>query len=873
MTRRCKTYVACIPERVLPARAALLLLLVLLVQPAAGQPADPAVVPVVPHPQVVEPAAGAFPIDPARTALRHAADTAGLGLALADLADAYLRLTGAAPANGAAAPLPIHVGLPDRDPALRTAARAAGLWPDDRLGPEGYALSVGPDGVLLAAPTPAGLFYGVQTLKQLLRAHASSGAVPSVRIADWPDLRWRGVMDDISRGPVPTLAFMKAQIRRLAELKINLLTYYTEHVVATRSHPAFAPPDGALTIEEWRELAAYARRYHIDLVGNFQSFGHFEKILAHPAYAPLGENGRMLSPVKPESIAFLRDIYDELVPAFDAPFFHVNSDETFDLGRGASRARVDSLGAGVVYAEHIRNLDRLLEPHDVRMMLWADMVLQHPEALDLLPRDAVLMTWVYDPLDDFTPWITPLRAAGFDVMVCPGVLNSNRLLPDFRQALPNIAGFIADGVEHGASGALTTVWDDGGLALFSVDWYGVAFGADQSWRSAPDAAAHYPRRFDTGLYGAPDTGLSRVLDVLVSIAELEPTDGLNDRVLWRRVVPEPGESLRLSLDGWAEVAARADSALALLDAGGPLRYPADAEALRLVAERYRYLADLRFGLVDAARAYRSAALDSTVGPAAVRALVVDALDRLAGLHAATLRARDAYATRWLRENRTYALDIVTDRYDARLAALADARTRVAEALRSFDMGRPLPPPADVRLGLEVATGKYFLEWLVLGPLPHPGGAAEPPPDYLGGDEGAVRPGVTEEVVYDDATYRWHRIVSPLFDVVDLAALYPDRNTDAALYAYATLDSPDARTVRALLGSDDGVDVFLNGEHVYGRHGARALRVDEDEVRLPLQAGRNHLVLKLSQGDGGWGFTLRLPDENVRSRKNRYRIVE
>ena len=77
-------------------------------------------------------------------------------------------------------------------------------------------------------------------------------------------LKIRGILDDISRGPLPTMDYFKSCIRRFAELKINTLTYYTEHVVRTKSHPEFAPPD-ALTPDEIEELSCYAQKHHINL--------------------------------------------------------------------------------------------------------------------------------------------------------------------------------------------------------------------------------------------------------------------------------------------------------------------------------------------------------------------------------------------------------------------------------------------------------------------------------------------------------------------------------------------------------------------------------------------------------------------------------
>ena len=76
----------------------------------------------------------------------------------------------------------------------------------------------------------------------------------------------RVVMDDISRGPIPSNEYIKQQIRRYSELKINHMSYYIEHVVKTKSHPGFAP-DGGITVEEFQEISDYAADYHITVIG------------------------------------------------------------------------------------------------------------------------------------------------------------------------------------------------------------------------------------------------------------------------------------------------------------------------------------------------------------------------------------------------------------------------------------------------------------------------------------------------------------------------------------------------------------------------------------------------------------------------------
>ena len=190
-----------------------------------------------------------------------------------------------------------------------------------------YVLAVRPGRALVWAPTAQGVFYGVQTFKQLIRAEARQGAIPCVTIRDWPSLRYRGWQDDVSRGPIPKLEFLKKEIDRFSELKMNAMTLYTEHVFRLEKHPRIAPPDG-LTAEEIRELDAYAKLRHVELIGNFQSFRHFANILNVPGYGHLGEAGWVLSPALEESYRFLEDVYSEIAPAYSSPLFHINCDET-----------------------------------------------------------------------------------------------------------------------------------------------------------------------------------------------------------------------------------------------------------------------------------------------------------------------------------------------------------------------------------------------------------------------------------------------------------------------------------------------------------------------------------------------------------------
>src|SRR5262245_48085252 len=142
----------------------------------------------------------------------------------------------------------------------------ASAGPDERidagnagLADEGYRLRVTQTGVTIEARDRAGAFYARQTLNQLARAHASAGAIPAVTIEDSPDFSERGVMLDVSRDKVPSMATLYRLIDELSSWKINRLQLYVEHTFAYRAHPIVWASASPLTGDEIESLDAYCR--------------------------------------------------------------------------------------------------------------------------------------------------------------------------------------------------------------------------------------------------------------------------------------------------------------------------------------------------------------------------------------------------------------------------------------------------------------------------------------------------------------------------------------------------------------------------------------------------------------------------------------
>lgn len=348
-----------------------------------------------------------------------------------------------------------------------------------KIGEQGYWLRIEKNKIRIVANTEKGLFYGVQTLKQLIKT-SKNQQLPVLEITDWPALEYRGWMDDISRGPIPTMAFVKETIRKLSAFKLNFLNLYTEHTLRNEKYPDIAPLD-SFTPKEINELERYAAQYHLVLIGNQQAFGHMEEILKIPFYDDIADNKWNLNPGNPATYDFLEDYLGNAAETYDHPFFNIGADETDGLGSGKAKALVDSLGMEAVYAMHINKLDAILKKHNKRTMMWGDIAVNHQEIIDRLPQDLIILSWGYDPRDNFDKAILPFKKSGFDFMVAPGVRSWSEIYPNLDVAVKNIANYVRDGKEHGAIGMMNTAWDDDGETLGNANWHGLIWGAEMSW--------------------------------------------------------------------------------------------------------------------------------------------------------------------------------------------------------------------------------------------------------------------------------------------------------------------------------------------------------------------------------------------------------
>jgi hypothetical protein len=589
-------------------------------------------------------------------------------------------------------------------PRVQQALQRAGVDPGQKLTDEGYVVAVSADEVVVAGKTSTGTFYGLQTLKQLVRGAGAGTFIPGVKIADWPTMRWRAVSDDISRGPVPTVDYIKRQIRTEAFFKLNMHSFYMEHTFASESQPLIGPAGGSLTPSEIRELVAYARRYHVELVPEQQTFGHLHKALRLEKYADLAETpyGDVLSPQQEGSYKLIADWYRELNELFPGQFFHIGEDETFELGEGQSKDAVKARGVGAIYFEHLNRVRDVLKPYNRRLMFWGDIALHHPDLIGNIPKDMIVMNWQYGARDDFWADIKPFQDAGLQQFVCPGAQNWNQIFPNLEAARKNIVNFVRDGQKAGAIGMMNTTWDDDGESLFETSWYSIVLGAAASWQEGTVDVERFDRDFDWAFFRNDGDQFVKAETSLGSVGPLLSA-GTTDELFWRdpfttqfqnqaRNFVDRTRKMRLMVEEAGESLAKNE--------GRARRNNSAIAAMKFAAQRFDHLGRRMEVMQKFSNQYWDAYLN--LGDRAkarkLRYYTGAIYNNLREMAEELSILKEGYRAQWLAENRPYWLDSVSARYDQMISIWLMKSRAVDEALRKYETTSTLPNPEEFGLG-------------------------------------------------------------------------------------------------------------------------------------------------------------------------------
>jgi hypothetical protein len=630
---------------------------------------------------------------------------------------------------------------------------AAAVEMPDEMKPEGYAIIPDGKGLSLTAASDAGIFYALQTVKQLVTGYGANAVLHTARIRDWPAMKYRGLHDDLSRGPVTTLEFEKQMVHTLAAYKINLYSPYFEHTAEYASNPLIARPGGGISPADAAALVAYARPYHVTIVPEQEAFGHLHNTLTWEQYAPLAEtpHGAVLAPGQAGSIALITQEFTELAAEYPGPFLHIGADETADLGVGQTKADVDARGRGPVYLDFMQQIVTALQPLHRRLLFWGDIAQDSPDLLKALPQSfkdsTIAVAWGYSPEPKgFSKSLTPFINAGFETWVSPSVHNFRLVYPDYDLGLNNIQQFTRDGQRLGATGQLNTIWNDDGEGLFNQDWYGILFGAAAAWQpgeSSIEAFEHsYGQVFHGDMSGALDQAQIELMAAHTLLRQQAKEGNASNNLFWLDPWSKDGQRIAAQLRPYThDLRMHAEAALTLIAqaraAAGPnpsgtqitnsnvgssstmydaakygaatsaLREPDAIDAMELGARRMDFIG-LKFQLADEmAAGYAQTLTDSTSPDRKTRANVNREISdiysvngRIEDIRSGYTLIRDLYESAWLRSNRPYWLRNVLEQYDYATQMWLARADKVHAAQRQWSESKTLPSAEE--LGIPAA---------------------------------------------------------------------------------------------------------------------------------------------------------------------------
>ena len=602
---------------------------------------------------------------------------------------------------------------------VRTGAVDALPGGDDQPGPrsrEAYEIRIGAQGAEIRAQSSAGLYYGVQTLHQLVEGDPGNRFLPEVSIRDWPAMAYRGFMMDMSHGPLPTEAEVKRQIDFLARWKANQYYFYSEASVELAGYD-LVNPQGRFAQEQVRRLITYARERHMDVVPMTELYGHMHDLFRIERYADLSllPHGDEIDPLNKQTQALLVDWTRQLAALFPSPWFYIGFDEPWSLEKARSL-----LGDGAdplkLYTGQMKRTADLLQKLGKRPMFAPDLsgselLQRYPDLISELPKEAIAVPWHFERLQDYSPYVAPLAKEHIPVVVGPGIWCWNEIAPSYSLTFWNIDGFLRAGHKYGALGLMNMGWTDAGQVLYRTTLPGMAYGAVAAWQSPSVDQSRFFSDYASLMY--PPNAASEVAS---GLEKLDAAEGLIMKIFggqdtiyrfWEDpLTPDRLQQSEANRDAFHQERLLAEDAeerfrRALSVTNDTYSLPSFVVAARMLdyaGMKYLYAIEIGgFFKTLGRHPSRSDVLlylfrESSV---ADHGRIEDLMDAITAL-------REDYRSAWRQEYTDYRLGTELGRWDTEYEFWRRFQARLWEAVNNFKDGDTLPTLEDLRPRLPMA---------------------------------------------------------------------------------------------------------------------------------------------------------------------------
>ncbi len=382
---------------------------------------------------------------------------------------------------------------------------------------QGYRLHISADSIKIVSPSPAGIYYGIITFLQ----NCTADSLYEVDIKDWPDFPVRMIMVDPARQHE-----MKSYYKRLIEFcglyKINCIHFHlTDSQTSCLFHEEY--PE-LMHPYAWKrndifELNVFAAKHHITLQPEIESFGHarmFTRLKDAEEYLHQTEMNQsdspwiiidipgytnMLCPASDKAVKYLEEMY-QTASHFNSDCIHIGFDEV-DLSKCARcYEKFGHITGPQLFGRHLNNCIEISGRHFKKIGLWGDMILKHPEILETIPSDKVIIyDWYYFP-DVASHSVNLFQNQGFEVIACPALVCWPHILFPDHNNYTNISRFTKIAYDNELLGVNTTIWAPMRY-MSDILWTGIAFAAVHSWAGSIWNETEFYREFVREFFGSP----------------------------------------------------------------------------------------------------------------------------------------------------------------------------------------------------------------------------------------------------------------------------------------------------------------------------------------------------------------------------------
>jgi hypothetical protein len=365
---------------------------------------------------------------------------------------------------------------------------------DSNITEQGYSLEISKENWRIKFSDSFGLYYGILTFFQIWEQ--SKGFVYQLEILDYPSIKNRGVLIDISRDKIPTKETMFGIINKLSKMRINELQLYIQgYPFEYQGYEHLFSDETPYTKKEMKEISAYAKSKFIAMIPNMNCLGHMDMWLAQEVLRDFAEcpDGFLfkdlyhrepgtLDPYDEKAFEFITALAQDLMECFEEVRFNANLDEPYELGMGKNKEIAKTKQVSGIYVEYINKLNTYLNKEGYQMMMWGDVIFNHPELITKLPKNIILLDWIYEGSATFKNHAKLVEKEGFEYYVCPGTSAWCSFLGRSDNMNGNIKDAAEAAVTYHAKGIMVTDWGDmGHWQYLPISYMGYAYTGAYSW--------------------------------------------------------------------------------------------------------------------------------------------------------------------------------------------------------------------------------------------------------------------------------------------------------------------------------------------------------------------------------------------------------